>query len=315
MSEHGKGLSALATALVSPDRRVALVQEGGGMRGAFGAGVQAGFAEAGLPFDAFDALYGSSAGALNLMYWVSRRPGIGTRVYLEDLLRKDGRPFFLHASGWELLGRLMRGLPGIDIGAIGHAMSVTRPIDGDAVRAHHAPIRIPLARSGDLQTRMLDVRDLAPDELMPALLAGATVPVLAEPAAALGEEVFDGGFLAPLPVEQALADGFTDLVVILSLPRWSNPPAYEEWFLRRLAPRRNVAAGVAGSARLGRRARKSALATLRRPPAGVNVSVIAPEIALGHSLEQRPAWVRRFVDAGRAAGRAGIELARRTIPA
>ena len=146
---------------------------------------------------------------------------------------------------------------------------------------------------------------------MPTLLAGATIPVLAEPAHHLGEELFDGAFVNPLPVQQVIADGFTDLVVILSLPRWKNPPVWEEWILRALAGRRKVSSRVVRSAAVGRRARKAALATLRTPPPGINVTVVAPDMLLGMALEQRPRWVRRFVDAGRASGRAAVELARR----
>jgi predicted patatin/cPLA2 family phospholipase len=317
MQATSKEATALGIALLPRarrgSRRVALVQEGGGMRGAFGAGVQAGFAEAGLPFDAFDALYGSSAGALNLMYWVSRRPGIGTGVYLEDLVRPNGHAFFLHRSPLDLLSRLARGLPGIDVGAVGHAMSETRPIDLEAVKASAAPIRVPVTRATDLATNMLDVRALPAEEILPVLLAGASVPVLTDHVTRGDAPIFDGAFVAPLPVEQALADGCTDLVVILTLPRWRNPPAYEEWILRLLARRRGVAPEVAKCVRVGRHARKAALLTLRRPPAGVNVTVIAPEILLARSLEQRPGWIRRIVDAGCAAGRSAIELARAEI--
>jgi predicted patatin/cPLA2 family phospholipase len=189
-------------------------------------------------------------------------------------------------------------------------MSVARPIDPAAVRAHPAPIRVPVTRAGDLNAEMLDVRTLAEGDLMPVLLAGATVPVIADLATNGGEDVFDGAFVAPLPVRQALDDGCTDLVVILSLPRWVGPPRYEEWILIALARRRKVPEAVARSVRIGREARKAALATLRRPPAGVNVTVLAPEVVLGRSLEQRPAWVRRLVDAGADAGRLAVALAR-----
>jgi predicted patatin/cPLA2 family phospholipase len=272
--------------------------------------VQAGFAEGGLPFDAFDALYGSSAGALNLMYWVSRRPRIGTRVYIDELVAPAGGSFFLYRTPWDLLSRLARGLPGIDVAAVGRAMSHTRPIDLDAIRAHGAPIRIPLTRSHDLTTELLDVRSLPREDLMRTLLAGASVPVLADPVAHNGSGVFDGAFVTPLPVEHAIADGCTDLVVILTLPRWRHPAAYEEWILRALAGRRGVAAGIARAVRIGRRSRRAAFDLLRKPPAGVNVTVIAPDVFLGTSLERRCDWIERTVEAGVQAGRLAVELGR-----
>jgi predicted patatin/cPLA2 family phospholipase len=305
---------ALGTALAPrgsrKDRRVALIEEGGGTRGAFGAGVQAGFAEAGLDACAFDALYGSSAGALNLMYWVSRRARIGTGVYLDDLTRTSDPRFFLYRTPFDLLMRLARGEPALDVSAVGHAMTRTRPIDFDAVRSHPAPIRIPIARAADLGTDMLDVRTLSKDELMPTLLAGASVPVLADAAELRGSGLFDGAFIAPLPVTQAIAEGCTDLVVILTLPRWKNPPVYEEWILRALASRRKVPGHVARAVKVGRKARRAGIATLRRPPDGIRVTVIAPAIQLARSLEQRRPWIERLVEAGVQAGRLAVDLAR-----
>src|SRR5919107_1903089 len=52
--------------------RVALVVEGGGMRGAVTGGMVLGLDELGLAH-AFDAAYGSSAGTLNAMWLVSGR--------------------------------------------------------------------------------------------------------------------------------------------------------------------------------------------------------------------------------------------------
>jgi predicted patatin/cPLA2 family phospholipase len=306
--------SALRTALAPRPargpRRVALIQEGGGIRGAFGAGVQAGFAEAGLPYDAFDALYGSSAGALNLMYWVSRRPWCGTRVYLDALTSGDGRSFFRFRRAWDLLESLARGRPVLDLSAVGHAMTAVLPFDAEAVRQHHAPILVPVTRVAPLSAEILDVRALPPDELMPALLAGASIPVLADTPPWRGGAYVDGGFAMPLPVDRALADGCTDLVAVLTLPRWRQPPRWEEWILRALARRRGSRALVKSGLRASRSARRAGLDRLRRPPFGVNVTVIAPAVGLAPSLERRRERIARLVDAGREAGRLALELAR-----
>src|SRR4051812_26363311 len=55
-----------------PGARVALVVEGGGMRGSVSGGMALALDELGLA-GAFDAAYGSSAGALNAMWLVSGR--------------------------------------------------------------------------------------------------------------------------------------------------------------------------------------------------------------------------------------------------
>jgi hypothetical protein len=41
----------------------------------------------------------------------------------------------------------------------------------------------------------------------------------------------------------------------------------------------------------------------------VNVTVMAPDVILARSLEQRPGWIRRVVDAGIAAGASAVRLA------
>jgi predicted patatin/cPLA2 family phospholipase len=280
------------------------------MRGAFGAGVQAGFAEAGLSFDAFDALYGSSAGALNLMYWVSRWPRRGTRVYLDELTRREDPAFLRYRTPLELFSKLFRGEPVMDLKAIERAMGSAQPIDKDAILRHHAPILFPLTRADNLTTDMLDVRSLSKDLLLPTLLAAAAVPVLCDHYQLEGCPFLDGAFAAPLPVTRALADGYSDLVVILTLPRWRRPAGYENWVLRALAGRRGVPARVARAVEQGRRARLEALRTLKRPPKDVNVTVIAPRTSMIRSLERRREWIHRIVEAGVDEGRGAVELSR-----
>ena len=175
------------------------------MRGAFGAGVQAGFAEAGLPFDAFDALYGSSAGALNLMYWVVAASRASARgVYLDDLVRAEpARVLPAPHVPATCCGGSLRGLPGLDV-ARGRARDVGHASDrpGRGPRPSALPSGSPSRARTTSTTEMLDVRTLAPDDLLPTLLAGASVPVLADPATLGDGAVFDGAFVAPLPVDR-----------------------------------------------------------------------------------------------------------------
>ncbi len=65
--------------------RVALVVEGGGMRGAVSGGMALGLDELGLA-GAFDAAYGSSAGTLNAMWLVSGRVRDGIPTWTDPQL-------------------------------------------------------------------------------------------------------------------------------------------------------------------------------------------------------------------------------------
>ena len=67
--------------------KIGLAVEGGGMKGVISAGALGGLLELGL-YDAFDAVYGSSAGAMNLTYFLAEQPE-GVDCYEDDLV--DGR--------------------------------------------------------------------------------------------------------------------------------------------------------------------------------------------------------------------------------
>src|SRR5436190_1271149 len=85
--------------------RIALVVEGGGMRGAVSGGMALGLDELGLAH-AFDAAYGSSAGTLNAMWLVSGRVRDGIPTWTD--------PRLVH----ELISRrraLLRGGPVVDV--------------------------------------------------------------------------------------------------------------------------------------------------------------------------------------------------------
>jgi predicted patatin/cPLA2 family phospholipase len=294
--------SALGTALLPrtarAGRRVALVCEGGGMRGAFGAGVLAGLSASGLPTDAFDVLLGVSAGALNLMYWVSGRTWEGTRVYVEEIPESRDPPFFLFQNGPELFRRLIRGRPALDLRAVGRAMTELRPVDLEALADFPAPVWFAVTDAEALSTRFLDARSLPRPEVMPALLAGASVPVLTEPAR-LGEGRFlDGAVGAPLPVAEALALGCQDLVVVLNRPIAGELGWHERALFRWLARRSGVHVGLAAALREAERTRRDVLALLGRPPEGVRVTMIAPRAASLDSLERRRAVLERAVQDG-----------------
>src|SRR3954471_4639546 len=71
-----------------PGARIALVVEGGGMRGAVSGGMALALDELGLS-GAFDAAYGSSAGTLNAMWLVSGRLKDGIPTWTDAGLLKE----------------------------------------------------------------------------------------------------------------------------------------------------------------------------------------------------------------------------------
>src|SRR5215471_14383302 len=85
--------------------RVALCVEGGAMRGVISAGMVSALEALGLTH-AFDAVYGSSAGAINAAYFVAGQARLGTTIYFEDI---NNRHFID-------LRRTLLGRPIVDLG-------------------------------------------------------------------------------------------------------------------------------------------------------------------------------------------------------
>jgi predicted patatin/cPLA2 family phospholipase len=104
-------------------RRVALVVEGGGMRGVVSAGMTAAIEQLGLR-DAFDEVHGASAGAFNAAFLLA-----GQAAYLATLYQYGfGDPRFVSFT------RALRGGPAFDLDhVINHVWTRERPLRLDAV--------------------------------------------------------------------------------------------------------------------------------------------------------------------------------------
>jgi predicted acylesterase/phospholipase RssA len=67
----------------SDGAKIALCVEGGAMRGVVSAGMVSALEELGLG-EAFDAVYGSSAGAINTAYFLAGQAAFGTAIYADS---------------------------------------------------------------------------------------------------------------------------------------------------------------------------------------------------------------------------------------
>ena len=217
------------------DHRVALVIEGGGSRAAYSTGMIGVIHERGLA-ECFDAVYGSSAGALNGAWLLCGRapeamagwtaPGVMRRVM-------DSR-------------RVVRGRPVVDLDFLINVLYThLLPIDFAAVLANPVSLH-PLGtdaadgRPVDLAALIRDVRTLKD-----ALRATSCLPVMAGPPVELdgGRRFLDGGVAEPVPIRTALGDGATHALILRTrrLDDQSEPPGAlagrltSRWF-RRHAP-------------------------------------------------------------------------------
>jgi predicted patatin/cPLA2 family phospholipase len=212
--------------------RIALAVEGGGMRGVVSAGMVSALEQLGMA-TAFDAVYGSSAGAINAAYFLAGQARLGTRIYYEDI----------NTTRFIRLARALTGRPIVDLGFLLDEVAIRRkPLDTARVLAAPSPLAV---LATDVESRMPAILRDFPDSqrLLDALRAGATMPIIAgAPRAYNGRHYLDASITDPIPVGPAERDGHTHILVLLT--RGSamrlRPSAFDRYFvgprLRRLSP-------------------------------------------------------------------------------
>ena len=212
--------------------RIALVIEGGAMRGVVSAGMVSALEALGFSH-AFDAVYGSSAGAINAAYFLAGQAALGTRIYYEDI----NNALFID---WR---RAMGGRPIVDLGYLLDEVAVNRKhLEIDRVLQSIQPLAV-MATDVDARTPAVLRGFTTGADLFQALRAGATMPIVAGgPHEVDGRRYFDASLSEPIPVPSAEADGYTHILALLtrSGQMQPRPSAFDRYFvgprLRRLSP-------------------------------------------------------------------------------
>lgn len=182
---------------------VGLVLEGGGMRGAYTAGVLEAFTDRQI---AFPYVIGVSAGALNATAFVSGQPGRTRRVlvdYCQD-------PRLLSVQNMMITGSLF----GYDFIfnqiAAEHAL-----IDYDVL--HRSPVTM-LAGATDCATGeevWYGKEHIGPGRT-DVLAASCSVPFVSKVVEYEGRPLLDGACVCPIPVEKSMEDGNALNVIVLT---------------------------------------------------------------------------------------------------
>jgi len=190
-----------------PGARVALVVEGGGMRGAVSGGMALALDELGLA-GGFDAAYGSSAGTLNAMWLVSGRVRDGIPTWTDPRLVD------------ELISRrrALRRAPVVDVRTLVEeryeqlSPGLFDAVLGSPTELHPIATDVATGRAVDLHAAVRD-----PASLRLCLRASAALPLLAGPPVQIdGRRLIDAGLSAAIPFRAAIEDGATHLLVLRS---------------------------------------------------------------------------------------------------
>jgi predicted patatin/cPLA2 family phospholipase len=188
-------------------RRVALVIEGGGMRGAASAGMATAIEQLGLR-DAFDEVHGASAGAFNAAFLLA-----GQAAYLATLYGYGfGDPKFVSAV------RALRGGPAFDMDhVVNHVWTHQRPLRFEEVAS--SGIELHCTATDADRASIVDLADLrGRHEICCALRASGRLPWLAGgPVEFRGLRLLDATLAEAIPVHVARTTA-TDLLVLQTRP-------------------------------------------------------------------------------------------------
>lgn len=182
--------------------QIALVLEGGGMRGAFTAGVLDFLLARELYLD---RVYGVSAGACQACSYLCRQQGRGLRVWAAYA----GDPRFCSLSSLLRTGDLFNADFNYD--QIPRRLD---PIDNAAYQRSGAQLIAVVTNVRTGQAEYLPVRDMLSDIRL--VQASASLPLVSNMVPIGGQKYLDGGIADPIPLRRALADGFSKAVVVLT---------------------------------------------------------------------------------------------------
>jgi predicted patatin/cPLA2 family phospholipase len=277
--------------------RVALVVEGGAMRGIFAAGALDVFLE--QHFSPFDLVLGVSVGASNALSFLARQHGRTRRCFLGQM----SRPEFI--DPW----RGVRGGHWMDLDWLWEAIEREDPLDRRAAAACGVEYALVATHVSTGEATYL-----APeaDDMLEALKASCALPLLYRKTVTLGGERFvDGGLSDPIPVREAYRRGARTIVVLRSRAAHYVKNARIANRIGAWAMRREP--GLVKACKSAAAVYRDAVDFMHAPPADCQVIQVAPAAALatGRTSRDRAALERDYA-LGRALGREAIERFERT---
>jgi predicted patatin/cPLA2 family phospholipase len=185
--------------------RVALVIGGGGMRGAYVAGMLRALDRAGL-VPAFDEVYGASSGGFSGAAFLTGAAAACAASYPEDLCTD----VFIN------MRRLGTRRPVVALDHLVHdVLGDRKPLAWHELGHTPAPLRVVATDAADLTAHTLDGMETVAD-WQRALRASASIPLLAGPPISYGGRRWvDGSIAEPLAMARALGGGATHVLVLL----------------------------------------------------------------------------------------------------
>lgn len=237
----------------------ALIVEGGAMRGIFASGVLDAFMSS--EFKPYDFAIGVSAGASNLLGYLSNQPKRSYNVITELATTKR----FFNPK------RFLKGGDLVDVNWLWQESNQRYPID-----KHSLFDGIPfLATVTNVSDGHADYYRINESNMKEALIATAALPIAVKsPPCFSGGCYTDGGVADSIPVKEAYRRGARDITVVLSHPlSYHMNPAKHPWLMKKLLSRYP---GVAEAMLHRAENYNASLEFIRNPPADTVIKVVAP---------------------------------------
>ena len=205
--------------------KTALILEGGGMRGAYAAGVLRFFMDKNLylPY-----VIGVSIGACNGANYVARQPERNRIVNID--YARDNR--FLSYRRLMFRGELF-GMRFIFDTLPRNLV----PFDFETFKRSKQCFVLAAFDCNSGKTVYFEKDDLEEDGFLRLLQAGCSLPLIQKPVFFQGRVFMDGGIEEPIPFKKSVADGNQRHVLILTRPKgYRKTPGRIEWLIRKRYP-------------------------------------------------------------------------------
>jgi predicted patatin/cPLA2 family phospholipase len=208
---------------------VALVVEGGGMRGVVAGGMVSALEERCL-VDCFDSVHGASAGACAGAYFLTNQASLGTSIYYEDINNKQ----FISI----LRPILLRPIMNADF-LIDYVMQSVKVLDVDKLITQIGRLNIVTTEADTGQPRIFN-RFTSAEHFFRALKASITIPLIAGRWVILEDrKLVDGGMTQQIALQSAVDAGATHILVLMThrcheliRPSSDKKVDYERWLIK-----------------------------------------------------------------------------------
>jgi predicted patatin/cPLA2 family phospholipase len=141
---------------------------------------------------------------MNASYFLSCQPDLGITVYYDSLAT---RQFINPLRFWKILD--------VDY-VFDHVVTVAKPLDVGRMLASRSKLFVAVMDKRTSEGILIDTKT-TPTPLLRVLKAATAIPVLYNKTVEVeGRPCADGGLIIPFPIEQALRNGCTGLLVLLT---------------------------------------------------------------------------------------------------